>query len=149
MKTALRTAQPPPPPPAPTYPMGLPAAWNSFRTRSTSPWTLQSFPSAANVLLPREEAAQLSQPGVGLPGAPTPHLGDGRAAALTPQLPRRAGHVREHFSGNHIRYFFCFFEPSEGGGGREVRRGGRSPGKPEPAGAQAAGWALSPQRSAS
>lgn len=35
--------------------MGLLAPWNSFRTRSTSLLTLQSFPSTANVLLPREE----------------------------------------------------------------------------------------------
>lgn len=37
-----------------THPMGLPAAWNSFRTRSTSLLTLQSFPSTAKVLLQRE-----------------------------------------------------------------------------------------------
>lgn len=39
-----------------TYPMGFPAPWNSLRTRSTSWWTLQSFPSTANVLLPEEGA---------------------------------------------------------------------------------------------
>lgn len=40
-----------------TYPMGFPALWNSFRTRSTSLFTLQSFPSTANVLLQQEETS--------------------------------------------------------------------------------------------
>lgn len=43
-------------PQARSYPMGFPAPWNSLRTRSTSLSTLQSFPSTANVLLPRHEA---------------------------------------------------------------------------------------------
>lgn len=47
-----------------TYPMGFPALWKSFRTRSTSLLTLQSFPSTANVLLQREQAAShLRAPG--------------------------------------------------------------------------------------
>lgn len=45
----------PPEPQCITYPMGFRAPWNSFRTRSTSLLTVQSFPSTANVLLPREE----------------------------------------------------------------------------------------------
>lgn len=41
-----------------TYPMGFPALWKSFRTRSTSLLTLQSFPSTANVLLQRQASSQ-------------------------------------------------------------------------------------------
>lgn len=44
--------------------MGFPALWKSFRTRSTSLLTLQSFPSTANVLLQGEQAAlHLRAPG--------------------------------------------------------------------------------------
>lgn len=38
-----------------TYPIGLPALWKSFRTRSTSLFTLQSFPSTAKVDLSQQE----------------------------------------------------------------------------------------------
>lgn len=45
-----------------TYPMGFPALWKSFRTRSTSLLTLQSFPSTANVLLQSEASLHLRVP---------------------------------------------------------------------------------------
>lgn len=128
VKTASRTAQPRPPP------LPRPTRW-ACRLRGTPSGPAPHprgpcSPSRQRRTCSYHEKRRLSSHGRGLacPGPP-PHLGDGRAAALTPQLLGQAGHVHEHFSGNHIRYFFYFFKPSEGGGGREVSGGRPVPGR--------------------